>query len=75
MKQPMKSFLSHYDFRDTSTGEENSELALKIQDCRYRRGVEVCSACPFFDECSLVKEYLRLKAGYSGSPTGGGSAP
>lgn len=71
----MNPFLSVYDFKDTSRGEENSPLLLKIQDCRYRRNVEVCSACPFFDECTLVKEYLRAKAGYGGSPLGGDNSP
>lgn len=64
-------FLTHYEYRETLKGEENDPLLQRIQDCRYQRGVEVCSLCPYFDECSMVKEYLRAKAGYGNSPNGG----
>lgn len=66
----MLPFLSHYDFTETQT-PENSEKLAHIRVCRERRGVEVCSGCPYFDSCELLKSYLREQAGYKDSEGGG----
>lgn len=65
-------FLSHYDFKYDGP-EERGDSLLRVMQCREARGVEVCSACPYFDECKLVKNLLLERAGYGVSSSGGES--
>lgn len=67
----MLPFLSTVEFRDKDAPEHSLELA-HIRDCREMRGVEVCSACAYFESCDILKAYLRKQAGLTASGNGGG---
>lgn len=67
----MLNFLSTFEFREKDAPEHSVELA-HIRDCRERRRVEVCSACVYFDSCSILKSYLQKQAGLTASVDGGG---
>jgi hypothetical protein len=70
----MAQVLSVYLWKSDSSGpDDDSEAFSSIEECRNLRGVPVCSACPLFDECVLLKQYLLRRAGFRDSPGGGGS--
>jgi len=55
------------EFRGDALDETPPELESmreQLQVCRERRGVDVCSACIFYDECDKVKSYLRWVVAY-----------
>jgi hypothetical protein len=37
---------------------------MKVQRCRELRGFPICSDCPVFDFCELVKRVMRNNQGY-----------
>lgn len=59
------------DFRaDADELQERPELVEQfegIQRCRESRGVEICSACLFYDDCDRIKTYFRWVEQYKQS--------
>ena len=50
------------DFRpavEDKPSEEQQRRYAYIRDCQTRRGVEVCSVCSYYNDCGVVKAYLR----------------
>lgn len=64
------------DFRADPSELTSPEQRMRLEgilDCREARRVDVCSACPVYDECSLVKSYLRDFGGSLGASSRGGT--
>lgn len=59
-------FPLYNDFRgktDELTSPEQQRALERILDCREKQKVDGCSSCKFYDDCDLVKGYLKQYAG------------
>lgn len=69
-------FPLYNDFRgktDELTSPEQQRALERILDCREKQRVDGCSSCKFYNDCDLVKGYLRLYAVASPPPSAGGT--